>query len=62
VWAGIKLVDGVPSWASNNQKVTEIPMWLVEKTDVISLFTANASITLRANKRYVFYYNLEMGE
>jgi len=60
VWAGIRLIDGTPCWTSDNAKVVEIPMWLVEKADVTTMFPSNSNITLRSSDKYVFYYHLEV--
>jgi len=61
-WAGITISNGQPIWLSKADRVTQIPIWIVYKTDVISMIplTQDAQLSFKNNTdTYVFYYKLE---
>jgi len=61
-WAGVTISEGQPIWLSKADKVTQIPIWLIYRSDVISMIplTLDSQLTTKnSNDTYLFYYKLE---
>jgi len=63
VWAGITVSNGYPIWLSKADRVTQIPIWLIVKSETLTLVPLTTDTQLQfktTNDMYLFYYKLEV--